>query len=146
MRECVGDDVLVEVIAQVIVETGADVLVDRFQFDEDQGQAVDETDQIGAAVIARRAQAGDLQLPDGEKSVVGPVVRAGAVLKVDDPRVGTVLAVLRVTVSDGYAVAEKAVELFVLLDQRAGEIVGREFCDGLFDGSGRKIRIEARHG
>jgi hypothetical protein len=34
--EGVGDDVLVEVVAQVAVETGADVLVDRLQLDEDQ--------------------------------------------------------------------------------------------------------------
>jgi hypothetical protein len=36
VMEGVGDDVLVEVVAQVAVETGADVLVDRLQLDEDQ--------------------------------------------------------------------------------------------------------------
>ena len=63
--EGMGDDVLVHVVAQVAVEAGADVLVDRLQLDEDQRQAVDEADEIGAAVVVRRAQAGELQLYAG---------------------------------------------------------------------------------
>jgi len=60
--EGMRDDVLIHVVAQVPVETGADVLVDRLQLDEDQRQAVDEADEIGAAVVARRAQPGQFQL------------------------------------------------------------------------------------
>ena len=66
MVEGMGDDVLVHVVAQVAVEPGADVLVDRLQLDEDQRQAVDEADEIGAAVVVRRAQAGELQLICGQ--------------------------------------------------------------------------------
>ena len=38
------DDVLVHVIGEVVIEALADVFIDRFQFDEDQRQAIDETD------------------------------------------------------------------------------------------------------
>ena len=53
VMEGVGDDVLVQVVAQVAVEAGADVLVDRLQLDEHQRQAVDEADEVGPAVVAR---------------------------------------------------------------------------------------------
>ena len=68
--EGMGDDVLVQVVAQVAVEAGADVLVDRLQLDEDQRQAVDEADEIGAPVVVRHAQAVNLQLAHGEEAVV----------------------------------------------------------------------------
>ena len=72
MVEGVRDDVLVHVVAQVAVEAGADVLVDGLQLDEDERQAVDETDEIGAAVVVRRAQPGELQLANGEEAVASP--------------------------------------------------------------------------
>ena len=53
----VGDDILVQVIPQVAVETGADVLIDRLQLDEHQRQAVDEADQVRPAVVTRRRAA-----------------------------------------------------------------------------------------
>ena len=53
VMEGVGDDGLVHVVGEVVVEALADVPVDRLQLDEDQRQAVDETDQIGAAVVVR---------------------------------------------------------------------------------------------
>ena len=84
--EGVGDDVLVQVVAQVAVEAGADVLVDRLQLDEDQRQAVDEADQVGPAVVARGAQAGDLQLAHGKEAVVRLAVRPCSVLEIDHPR------------------------------------------------------------
>ena len=43
--EGVSEDVFVHIVGQVVVEALADVLMDRLQFDEDQRQAVDETDQ-----------------------------------------------------------------------------------------------------
>ena len=55
VMEGMGDDVLVQVVGEVGVEAIADVPVDRLQLDEDQRQAVDETDQIGAAVVVWRA-------------------------------------------------------------------------------------------
>ena len=75
MVEGVGDDVLVHVVAQVVVEAGADVLVDRLQLDEDQRQAVDEADEIGAAVVVRRAHARELQLAHGEEAVACRALR-----------------------------------------------------------------------
>ncbi len=40
--ESVGDDVLVEIVAQIAIVPGADVLVDGFEFNEDEGESVDE--------------------------------------------------------------------------------------------------------
>ena len=56
--EGMGDDVLVHVVGEVVVETLSDVLVDRLQLDEDQRQTVHETDQIGAAVVVGRTNSG----------------------------------------------------------------------------------------
>ena len=38
------------VVGQVVVETCAHVQIDGFEFDEDQRQAVDKADEIGAEV------------------------------------------------------------------------------------------------
>ncbi len=67
--ECMGDDVLVHVVAQVAIETRTDVLIDRLQLDEDERQAIDEADQVGASVVVRRAPTGQLQLPHRQKAV-----------------------------------------------------------------------------
>ena len=96
MVEGVGDDVLVQVVAQVVVEAGADVLVDRLQLDEDQRQAVDEADEIGAAVVVRRAQAGELQLAHGEEAVC-----ARRVVEVDHARAGIAALAVRVALVTG---------------------------------------------
>ena len=61
----------VQVIGQVVVEAGADVPIDRLQLDEDQRQAVDEADEVGAAVVVRHAHALHLQLAHGQEAVVG---------------------------------------------------------------------------
>jgi hypothetical protein len=58
--ERMRDDVLIHVITQIAVESGADILVDGLEFDEDQRQAVNEADAIGPAIIVRRAQASQL--------------------------------------------------------------------------------------
>ena len=81
--EGVGDDVFVHVVGQVVIEALADVPVDRLQLDEDQRQAVDEADQIGAAVVVGRAHAGELQLAHGEEAV-----RTGRVVEVDHAGAG----------------------------------------------------------
>jgi len=57
-------------VLELIVKPGADILVHRFQFDENQGKAVDEADQVGPPIVMRNANALDLQLPNGEKAVV----------------------------------------------------------------------------
>ena len=100
--EGMGDDVLVHVVAQVAVEAGADVLVDGLQLDEDQRQAVDEADEVGAAVVVRRAQAGDLQLAHGEEAVC-----AGLVVEIDHPGAGVAAIAGGVAVGDRHAVADE---------------------------------------
>ena len=45
-------------------------LIDGLQLDEDQRQAVDEADEVGAAVVVRHAQTLNLQFPHGEEPVV----------------------------------------------------------------------------
>ena len=57
VMEGVSDDVFVHIVGQVVVEALADVPVDRLQLYEDQRQAVDKTDQVGAAVVVGRADA-----------------------------------------------------------------------------------------
>ena len=118
--EGVGDDVLVQVVAQVAVEAGADVLVDRLQLDEDQRQAVDEADEIGAAVVVRRAQAGDFSSRTARKRLFG-CRRAVAVRKsiTRARRIAELAA--GVAVAHRHAVADAAVELLIVLDQRAAK-------------------------
>ena len=100
--EGVGDDVLVHVVGEVVVEALADVLVDRLQFDEDQRQAVDEADQIGAAVVVRRADTGELQLAHGEKAI-----GTRRVVEVDHPGASGLLAALGVPILDGNTTANQ---------------------------------------
>ena len=73
--ERVIDAGFAEVVGQVVVETGPHVQIDGFELDEHQRQAVDEADQIGAAVVVGDSEALDLQFPDGEEAVVGGAVR-----------------------------------------------------------------------
>ena len=114
--EGVGDAVLGEVVGQVVVEAGADVPIDRLQLDEHQRQAVDEADEIGAPVVVRHAHALDLQLAHGEEAV------AGGVAEVDHLRVRVTGLAARIPPLDRHAAADEAVELAVVLDQRAGEV------------------------
>ena len=86
--EGMGDDVLVQVVAQIAVEPGTDVLIDRLQLDEDQRQAIDKADQIGPPVVVGRAQAGDLQLAYGKEAIVRLPIRSCSVLEIDYPRLG----------------------------------------------------------
>jgi hypothetical protein len=83
VMECVGDAVLMQVVAQVIVEAGADVAVNGLQLDEDDRQAVDEADQVSAPVVVRHSHALDLQLTHGQKTVVRLAIRTAFVAKID---------------------------------------------------------------
>ena len=105
------DDVLVQVVAQIAIETGPDVLVHRLEFDEHQGQPVHKTHQIGAAVVVGRAQPGELEFAHYQKSVV---VR---VAKVDHGRLGVAQLPLGVTVTHRHAVADQLVKRLVVLQQ-----------------------------
>ncbi len=102
--EGMGDDVLVHVVAQVAVEAGADVLVDRLQLDEDQRQAVDEAHQIGAAVVVGRAQAGELQLAHRQEAVVVGVA------KINHGRLRMAKLPLGTAIAYRHAVADQFVE------------------------------------
>ena len=78
VMEGMGDDVLVHVVGEVVFEAFADISVDRLQLDEGQRQAVYETDQVGAAVVVGRPDAGELQLAHGKETV-----GTGRVVEVD---------------------------------------------------------------
>ena len=105
MVKGVRDDVLIHVVAQVAIEASADVLVDGLQLDEHQRQAVDEADDIGAAVVVRRAQARELQLAHGEETVV-----ARSVLEVDYASAGVAEMTWASRYSTGNAVSDQAGE------------------------------------
>lgn len=63
------DHVFVEVVPRVAVEGGPNVLVNRFEFNEHQRQAVDEADQLCAAIAIGGTQAHDLQFSHGQAPV-----------------------------------------------------------------------------
>ena len=139
----VGDDILIQVIAQVAIESGADVFIDRLQLDEHQRQAVDEADQIRAAVVAGRAQAGDFEFAHGDEAVVRFAIRAFAVLKINHPRPHVATAApVRILVTHRHAVADEFVKLLIVLEQRPREIVPRHLLHRLGDGGGRQLRIQ----
>ena len=117
VMEGMGDDVLVHVVGEVAVEALADVPVDRLQLDDHQRQAVDEADQVGAAVVVGGADAGELQLADGEE-----VVRTWSVVEVDHAGPGGLPVSLGVSVLHGHAGADHPVELAVVLHRRAAYV------------------------
>ena len=107
--ESVGDDVLIEIVTQVAVKAGTDVLVDRLEFDEHQRQTVDKADQIGAAVVVRRAQPGQFEFAYRQKAVVA----GGA--KVDNGRLGVAKLPLGVAVTHRHPVADQLVKGLIVL-------------------------------
>ena len=110
-----------------------------------QGEAVDEADEVRAPVVGGRAQACDLQFADGEKAVIGDAVD-GEVLKVDDAGPLGVKLAARVAIADGNAVADQAIKVSIVLEQRAGEIVLGKLGDGVVYGRGGKMGVEAPEG
>ena len=137
MMEGMGDDILVHIVGEVVVEALADVLVDRLQFDEHQRQAVDETDQVGAAVVVRRADAGELQLAHGEEAI-----GTRRVIEVDHSGTSGLLATLGIPVLDRNAAANQPVEITVVLHYRTADIVDRQFPQRVIYGGGRQVGIE----
>ena len=138
--EGMGDDVLVHVVAQVAVEAGADVLVDRLQLDEHQRQAVDEADQVGTAVVVRGAQPGDLQLAHAQKAVVLGIA------EVDDSGKALPLVALGIGVGDRHAAPDIAVERLVVLKRGAAEVLTGQFLDSLVYRLCRQLGIEPLDG
>ena len=135
--EGMGDHVLVQVVAQVVVEAGADVLVHRLELDEYQRQPVDEADEVGAAVVVRRTQAGQLEFAHGEEAV-----GAGRIGEIDHPRPRRLLPAVRIAVAHRHAAAQQSVEVAVVLYQRAADIEHRHRAHCLVDGHRRKLRVQ----
>ena len=113
----VGDHVFVQVVAQVAIESGTDVFVDRLEFDEHQRQPIDKTHQVGAAVVVGRAQPGEFEFAHGQEAVI--CRRA----EINHLSLRMSQHALRITVAHGYAVAHQFVEGLVVLQQRAGIVV-----------------------
>ena len=112
-----GDHVFVQVVAQVAIETGTNVFVDRFEFDEHQRQPIDETHQVGPAVVVGRTQPGDLEFAHGQEVVVCRHAEINHLcLRMSQHA-------LRITVAHWHPVAHQLVEGLVVLQQRAGIVV-----------------------
>ena len=137
-----GDDVLVEIVTEVAIEAGPDVLVDRLEFNEHQRQTIHEADEVGAAVIARRPQACEFQLAHREEPVVRLAIRCGAVAEINDLCPTAAELAFCITVIHWHAVADVFVELLVVLEQRPGEIALGQPRDGLFKGRRRQLWVE----
>ena len=106
-----------------------------FEFDDDQGQAVDEQHHVGAFV--------DAVFDDGEL-VDGQVVVVFGLGEVHQPdQVAAFLAV--VVGGDGDAFGEQAVEGFVVGDE-AGGIEALDLAQGIQAGLGRDGGVEAGDG
>ena len=142
MVEGVGDDVLVQVIAQIAVEPRPDVFIDRLQLDEDKRKAVNKADQIGPAIVAGGTQTGDLQLANGKEAIVRLPTRPCSVLKINHPRLRMAKLTLGITVAHRHAIADISVKLLVVLQEGSGEINTSELLHGLGDGFRRQLRVE----
>jgi hypothetical protein len=94
---------------------------------------VGKTDQVGAAIVAGSAQAGQLQLANGDEPVIARAIGA-AVGEVGDA--GLCLAKARggVTPTDRHPIANEAVVMLVLLCERARDVGARQRGDRFFDG------------
>ena len=93
----------------------------------------------------RHAQALNLQLAHGQEAVVGIAV-GRAVAEVDDLGAGVLRLAGGIAPFDRHAVADEAVELPVVLEQRPGEVHPRQLLDGLLAGDFRQAGVEALQG
>jgi hypothetical protein len=109
--ERVSDAARVQVVCEVVVEPGPDVLVDGLQFDEDQGQPVDQAHEVRAAVVVRNPHALDFELPHGQETVVAGVA------EVDDLRSRILRFAALITPVHWNAATDEPVELAVMLDE-----------------------------
>lgn len=67
-------------------------------------------------------------------------------MKVDDARALGVLLSARIAIANGNAVADQAIKVAVVLEERAGEIVLCKLGDGIFDGIRGQMRVKAKEG
>ena len=131
-----GDDVVVQVVAQVAIEARPDVLVHRLQLDEHQRQAVDKAHQVGTAVVVGRAQASELEFTHHQKTVVSRVA------KVDHRCLRLAQLPLRIAVADRHPIPHQFVKRLVVLQQRARKVMARQLDDGVFNGRAWQLRVE----
>ena len=125
-------------VLELIVKPGADILVHRFQFDENQGKAVDEADQVGPPVVMRNANALDLQLPNGEKAVVS------CIAEVDHPGQRVFCLAAWFPPFDRDPAPDEPEKLPIVLNERPGKIDAGQFFDRLLACRFRQFRIQAR--
>ena len=138
--EGVRDAVLVQIVREVLVKTGTDVPVDGLQLNEDQRQAVDETDEVRAPVVVRYSHALDPQLTDRQEAV------SGRVPKIDDLCPGVAGLAGGVAPFDRHTAPYVAVELAVVLEERTREVDASQLLDGLLPGRFGQCGIEQGEG
>ena len=134
--EGVGDDVFLHAIAEVAVEPGADVFVNRLQFDKDKRKTIDETDEVGSSIIARSTQAGELQFPHRKESIVSSSVSSSPIFKIDDPRPDLAKLAQLVFVAHRHPVADELVKIPVVLEHCPSEVVPGHLAHRFGDGRG----------
>jgi hypothetical protein len=105
-----------------------------FEFDDGDGQPVEEKNDVGAAVCVFV----DGELIDGE-----PVVVAG-LLEVDQPDL-VVDSAVALLVGDGDAIGEEAVEAAVVFDQVLA-FAADDLAQGFVDGVGGNVGVDAGEG
>ena len=127
----VGDGVLV--VGEVLVVGAADVAVDVLQLHEQERDAVDEADQVGAAAVERPL---DPQLAHREEVVVLGVV------EVEDAQSARLHAAARVPIRDLHAVAQEIVLLLVGLQCGLGRAHFDDGADSVVDRFARQARVE----
>ena len=91
------------------------------------GRPLTKQNQVGAAIVIRRADAGELQLAHGEKTV-----GTRRVAEVDHPGASRPLAALGIPVPDGNAASDQPVKVAVMLDHRSAEVVDSHFPQRVF--------------
>ena len=138
MVKSMGDDMRIEIVTQIAVKPGADIIVNRLQFDKHQGQTVDEAYQIGPSVVAWRSKSRQFQFPDGQKTIVRLSARPFSVAKIDDPRPHLSQYTLIVMIIHRRPIPNEPVEILIVLEQRAGKIVPGHLFHGIGDGRVRQ--------
>lgn len=133
--EELGDGGLV--VTQVVVVGVFGGFGERFELDEDEGETVDETDEIGTfgIGIASNSHLG------GEEEIV-----VGGAVPVDDADDLDALAALGIGNGDLDAIAQEIPEVVVGVDGVVGGTVLGELGDGLVDGGGREVGVESGKG
>ena len=127
----VGDGVLV--VGEILVVGAPHVAVDVLQLHEQERDAVDETDKVGAAAVERPL---DPQLAHREEVVVLGIV------EVEDAQGARLHAAARVPVRDLHAVAQQIIFLLVGLQRGLCRAHLDDGADGVVDRFARQARIE----